>query len=51
VDGQLTPLEVALGESDDTGTEVFDGVLKAGQQVIVGAAFSEERTSLLPWGW
>jgi hypothetical protein len=44
-------VEVTLGESDDTATEVFDGALEAGQQVIVGAAFAEERTSLLPWGW
>jgi HlyD family secretion protein len=49
-DGQLAPVEVALGESDDTATQVFEDALEPGQQVIVGAAFAEERTSFLSWG-
>jgi HlyD family secretion protein len=49
-DGRPTPVEIALGESDDTATEVAQGALEAGQQVIVGAV-AEERASLLPWGW
>jgi HlyD family secretion protein len=50
-DGRPTPVDIALGENDDTATEVVQGALEAGQQVIVGAAVAEERASLLPWGW
>ncbi len=49
-DGRPTPVNIALGESDDTATQVTQGAIEAGQQVIVGAV-AEERASLLPWGW
>jgi HlyD family secretion protein len=49
--GQLVPVEIGLGQSDDNAAEVVHGALEAGQQVIVGTAFSEERSSLLPWRW
>jgi HlyD family secretion protein len=48
---QLVPVEIGLGQSDDNAAEVVHGALEAGQQVIVGTAFSEERSSLLPWRW
>jgi HlyD family secretion protein len=47
--GQPVPVEIELGQSDDKATEVVHGALEAGQHVIVGTAFSEERSSLLPW--
>jgi HlyD family secretion protein len=47
--GQPVPVEIGLGQSDDNTTEVVHGALEAGQQVIVGTDFSEERTSLLSW--
>jgi HlyD family secretion protein len=49
--GGPVPAEIGLGQSNDNATEVVQGALEAGQQVIVGTAFSEERTSILPWGW
>ena len=37
-DGKPTPVNVALGISDGTSTEVLRGGLREGQEVVVGAA-------------
>jgi len=36
--GELTPLNVSLGITDNRNTEITGGDLKAGDQVIVGDA-------------
>ena len=48
--GQPVPVEIGLGQSDDTTTEVVHGALEPGQPVIIGTAYSEEQTPLMPWG-
>ena len=38
VNGELEPVSVSLGITDNRNTEILDGELKAGDQVVVGAA-------------
>jgi HlyD family secretion protein len=42
-DGQPNPIPVRLGISDDNGTELREGTLEEGQQVIIGIANSQTR--------
>jgi HlyD family secretion protein len=43
-DGQPTPVAVMLGANDDTSTELMDGSLSEGQELIVGTVDSQSRS-------
>ena len=45
------PVQVALGRSDESATEIVDGSLRAGQQVIVGTAAAPQDDSWFGISW
>ena len=45
------PVQVALGRSNESATEIVDGPLRAGQQVIVGAASAPQDRSWFGFSW
>jgi HlyD family secretion protein len=50
-DARPRPVQVARGRSNDTATEVVDGSLRAGQEVIVGTASTPQDHSWLGFSW
>jgi HlyD family secretion protein len=50
-DARPSPVQVGLGRSNDTATEVADGSLRAGQEVIVGTASTPQDHSWLGFSW
>jgi HlyD family secretion protein len=50
-DGALDPVPVELGLSNDSATEVVEGLLRARQQVIIGTAMPPEDDSWLGFSW
>jgi HlyD family secretion protein len=46
-DGRAKPVQVTVGQSDDTGTQLLSGNLSEGQPVIVGVSNAATRTSFL----
>jgi HlyD family secretion protein len=50
-DGAPVPVRVALGRSNESATEIVEGPLRAGQQVIVGAASPPEEHSWFGISW
>jgi HlyD family secretion protein len=50
-DGRPDPVRVALGRSDDSASEVIDGPLRAGQQVIIGTAVPPQEDSWFGFNW
>jgi HlyD family secretion protein len=49
--GAPIPVRIALGRSNDTATEIVDGSLRAGQEVIVGTASAPQDSSWLGFSW
>jgi HlyD family secretion protein len=49
-DGKPTPVEIRLGITDGTSTEVLSGDLREQQQVIVGLGAGAEPPSRPPGG-
>jgi HlyD family secretion protein len=49
--GAPVPMEIAVGRSNDTATEIVDGSLRAGQEVIVGTASAPQERSWLGFSW
>jgi HlyD family secretion protein len=50
-DGAPDPVPVALGRSNESATEITDGPLRAGQQVIIGTAIPPEEDSWFGISW
>ncbi len=50
-DDQPVPVRVTLGRSDESATELVDGPLRAGQQVIVGTASTPQDHSWFGFSW
>jgi HlyD family secretion protein len=50
-DGDPDPVRVALGRSNESATEIIDGPLRAGQQVIIGTAAPPEEDSWFGFSW
>jgi HlyD family secretion protein len=50
-DGVPVPVKVTLGRSNDSATEIVDGPLQAGQQVVVGTASILQDHSWLGFSW
>jgi HlyD family secretion protein len=50
-DGAPDPVRVALGRSDESATEIIDGPLRVGQQVIIGTATPPEEDSWFGFSW
>lgn len=50
-DGTPSLVEVNIGRSDGKATEIIDGTLSAGQEVIVGTATNARKASLLDRIW
>jgi HlyD family secretion protein len=51
VGAQPHPVQVALGRSDEGTTEIVEGSLRAGQQVIVGTASTPQDESWFGFSW
>jgi HlyD family secretion protein len=49
--GTLDPVRVALGRSDDSASEILDGPLRAGQEVIIGTAVPPQEDSWFGFRW
>jgi HlyD family secretion protein len=50
-DGAPDPVPVVLGRSNESATEITDGPLRAGQQVIIGTAVPPEEDSWFGISW
>jgi HlyD family secretion protein len=50
-DGRPDPVRIALGRSDDRASEIIDGPLRAGQQVIIGTAVPPQEDSWFGFSW
>jgi HlyD family secretion protein len=50
-DGAPEPVPVAFGRSNESATEITNGALRAGQQVIVGTAVPPEQDSWFGISW
>jgi HlyD family secretion protein len=50
-DGVPVPVKVTLGRSNDSATEIVDGPLQAGQEVVVGTASIPQDHSWLGFNW
>jgi HlyD family secretion protein len=50
-DGAVVPVRVTLGRSNDSVTELVDGPLSAGQQVIIGMASPPQDDSWFGFSW
>jgi HlyD family secretion protein len=50
-DARPRPVQVALGRSNGSATEIIDGSLRAGQEVIVGIASAPQDRSWLGLSW
>jgi HlyD family secretion protein len=50
-DAVPVPVQVALGRSNESATELVDGPLRAGQQVIVGTASASQDHSWFGFSW
>lgn len=51
VEDGAVPVRVILGRSDDIATELLEGPVRAGQEVIVGTASAPQERSWLGFSW